>query len=178
MESSSKPAASASPVATMERPSPAPAATVAAPVSKTTAEVPVAPANPATIESIRQAIGSALVEGGHESAAQLLGVGQWAIDGANLRIETAPMGKKMLALTINAAAEKIIRQELQKLGAPTRFLIVPGEAGGQGTGQSAPPMATPIAGSIQEAALANPLVQKAREIFKAEVRSVVDLRQK
>jgi DNA polymerase-3 subunit gamma/tau len=39
-------------------------------------------------------------------------------------------------------------------------------------------MAAPVAGSIQEAALANPLVQRAREIFKAEVRSVVDLRQK
>jgi len=39
-------------------------------------------------------------------------------------------------------------------------------------------MATPVAGSIQEAALAHPMVQRAREIFKAEVRSVVDLRQK
>ena len=35
-----------------------------------------------------------------------------------------------------------------------------------------------MAGSIQEAALNNPLVQRAKEIFKAEVRSVVDLREK
>jgi DNA polymerase-3 subunit gamma/tau len=35
-----------------------------------------------------------------------------------------------------------------------------------------------MAGSIQEAALAHPLVQKAKEIFHAEVRSVVDLRLK
>jgi len=62
-------------------------------------------------------------------------------------------------LTVNAAAEKV---------------IVPGE----GTAQSAAPMATPLAGSIQESALANPLVQQAKELFKAEVRSVVDLRQK
>jgi DNA polymerase-3 subunit gamma/tau len=39
-------------------------------------------------------------------------------------------------------------------------------------------MSAPPAGSIQEVALAHPLVQRAREIFKAEVRSVVDLRQK
>jgi DNA polymerase-3 subunit gamma/tau len=129
-----------------------------------------------SIEAIRHTVGSALVEAGHESAAQLLGAGQWAIDGANLRIETAPMGKKMLALTVNAAAEKIIRQELQRLGAPARFLIVPSETASQQTGPA--PIAAPIAGSIQEAALANPLVQRAREIFKAEVRSVVDLRQK
>jgi len=35
-----------------------------------------------------------------------------------------------------------------------------------------------LAGSVQEAALANPLVQRAKEIFNAEVRTVVDLRQK
>jgi len=75
---------------------------------------------------------------------------------------------------VNAAAEKIIRQELQRLGGPARFLVVPGEA----TAQAAAPMAAPIAGSIQEAALANPMVQRAKEIFKADVRSVVDLRQK
>jgi DNA polymerase-3 subunit gamma/tau len=39
-------------------------------------------------------------------------------------------------------------------------------------------MATPLAGSMQEAALAHPLVERAKEIFKAEVRSVIDLRVK
>ena len=33
-------------------------------------------------------------------------------------------------------------------------------------------------GSIQQAALEHPMVQRAKEIFKAEVRSVVDLRTK
>jgi DNA polymerase-3 subunit gamma/tau len=133
-----------------------------------------APASLPSIEAIRHAVGCALVEGGHVSAAQLLGAGEWKLDGGSLRIEVSGMGKKMLALTINAVAEKIIRQELQRLGAPSRFLVVPGE----GAAQAAAPMAAPVAGSIQEAALANPLVQRAREIFKAEVRSVVDLRQK
>jgi len=117
-----------------------------------------------------------LVNAEHSSAAQLLGSGAWTLDGASLRIEVPGMGKKMLALTVNAAAEKIIRQELQRLGAPTRFLVVPGDGGG--TAQASAPMAAPLAGSIQEAALANPLVQRAQEIFKAEVRSVLDLRQK
>jgi DNA polymerase-3 subunit gamma/tau len=80
----------------------------------------------------------------------------------------------MLSLTVNAAAEKIIRQELQRLGAPSRFLVVPGE----GAAEIANPIAAPLAGSIQEAALAHPLVQRVRDIFKAEVRSVVDLRLK
>ena len=201
MESSPQLGAASSPVATMERPvvsvaspasvsqfqgtTPFPAATAqaagfGAAEAITEGALAVAPQAAASatslpsIDAIRHAVGCALVEAGHVSAAQLLGAGTWAIDGGNLRIEVAGMGKKMLALTVNAAAEKIIRQELQRLGAPSRFMVVPGE----GAAQAAAPMAAPLAGSVQEAALANPLVQRAQEIFKAEVRSVVDLRQK
>jgi DNA polymerase-3 subunit gamma/tau len=142
------------------------------------AETPQAhpqPIGAPTVEAVRLAIGTALVEAGHDSASQLLGTGAWTLEATSLRIEVPGVGKKMLALTINAAAEKIIRQELQRLAAPTRFLIVPGE----GAASSAPAIsAAPLAGSIQEAALSNPLVQRAKEIFNAEVRSVVDLRQK
>jgi DNA polymerase-3 subunit gamma/tau len=201
MDSSVKPASTSLPAATMERQA---AGSATAPVSEASsspfqdttpfsaatapasgydavetltegalAKAPQAVASLPTIESIRHAVGCALAEGGHVSAAQLLGAGAWTLDGASLRIEVAGIGKKMLALTVNAAAEKIIRQELKRLGAPNRFMVVPGE------GAALPaPMPTPMAGSIQEAALANPLVQRAREIFKAEVRSVVDLRQK
>jgi DNA polymerase-3 subunit gamma/tau len=200
MDSSLKPASTTSPIVTMEHPTaseaiasgikissvpfqgttPFPAATAPAigySSAETLTEGALAKAPqvdaPPSIESIRHAVGCALAEGGHVSAAQLMGAGAWTLDGANLRIEVAGMGKKMLALTVNAAAEKIIRQELKRLGAPNRFMVVPGE------GAASPaPMPTPMAGSIQEAALANPLVQRARAIFKAEVRSVVDLRQK
>jgi DNA polymerase-3 subunit gamma/tau len=127
-----------------------------------------------TADAARTAVCDALTEGGHVSASQLLGAGEWTIDGASLRIEVASMGKKMLSLTVNAAAEKIIRQELQRLGASSRFLIVPGAA--NGSAPAALPM--PLAGSVQEDALKNPLVQRAKEIFNAEVRSVVDLRVK
>jgi DNA polymerase-3 subunit gamma/tau len=129
------------------------------------------------MEAVRHAVGSALVDAGHNSAAQLLGTGAWILDGASLRIEVPGVGKKMLSLTVNPAAEKIIRQELQRLGAPSRFLVVPAEGAAQAAGLTAA-MAPPLAGSIQQAALANPLVQRAQEIFKAEVRSVLDLRPK
>ena len=125
-------------------------------------------------DAARTAVCAALTEGGYESAALLLGAGEWIIDGASVRIEVASMGKKMLSLTVNPAAEKIIRQELQRLGASSRFLVVPGASNG-----SVPlGLPAPIAGSVQEEALKNPLVQRAKEIFNAEVRSVVDLRVK
>jgi len=131
----------------------------------------VAPTSTHDPESVRKAVVTALAAQGHATASQLLGTGSWKIDGASLRIEVPGMGKKMLALTVNAAAEKIIRQELQNLGAPTRFLVVPGEGS-----TAAPAAAAPAAGSVEEAALVHPMVQRAREIFHAEVRSVVDLR--
>ena len=134
-------------------------------------ELPASPGDTPSIENLREAVGKLLVKEGHASAAQLLSSASWTIDGANLRIEVPGVGKKMLSLTVNAAAEKIIRQELQRLGAPSRFMVVPGE------GVAQAPVAAPAAGSIQEAALSNPLVQRAKEIFNAEVRTVVDLRQ-
>jgi DNA polymerase-3 subunit gamma/tau len=144
------------------------------------AKAPQAEAQSATapsMESLRHSIGSALVDAGHQTAAELLGSAAWNLDGSSLRIEVPGVGKKMLSLTVNAAAEKIIRQQLQRLGAPTRFLVVPGE-GAPATAHTSAKTAAPQAGSIQETALANPLVQRAKEIFNAEVRSVLDLRQK
>jgi DNA polymerase-3 subunit gamma/tau len=121
-----------------------------------------------------EAVAKALAADGHTTASTLLGSGVWTVDGNALRIEVAGMGQKMLALTVNAQAEKIIRLELQKLGAPSRFMVVPGAAGTAGKAANL----APVAGSVQERALSNPLVQRAREIFKAEIRSVVDLRTK
>jgi DNA polymerase-3 subunit gamma/tau len=168
-----KPESFSGPVATMEGPASNPAPAIVA-------EAATLSSGPPSMEAARFAIGAALADAGHSSAAQLLGTGAWTLDGASLRIEVPGIGKKMLALTVNAAAEKIIRQELQRLGARTRFLIVPGE-GSSGPAPAAAQMetmATPLAGSIQDAALNNPLVQRAKEIFKAEVRSVLDLRPK
>ena len=127
-----------------------------------------------SVDSIRQNIVAALAAAGHSSAAQLLGNGAWRLESTSVHVAVPGMGKKMLSLTVNAAAEKVVRQQLQQMGAPTRFLVSPGE--GLATNAVAAPIAP--AGGVQEAALAHPMVRRAQEIFKAEVRSVVDLRQK
>ncbi|MGA3263382.1 MAG: DNA polymerase III subunit gamma/tau [Terracidiphilus sp.] len=191
-------AASSAPVAELERASPSPVPVIAGQASGSSIQgatpFPAAATQPAgyattltegalakapqtavslpAMESLRHAIGSALVAAGHSSAAQLLGSGAWTLDGASLRIVVPGVGKKMLSLTVNAAAEKIIRQELQRLGASTRFLVLPGDTTAPAAVSALP------AGKIQEAALAHPLVQRAKKIFKAEVRSVLDLRPK
>ncbi len=130
------------------------------------------PTEAPSVAALRQAVVAALAQEGHSSASQLLSGALWQLDVSSLRIEVAGLGKKMLSLTINAAADKIIKQQLQRLGGPSRFTVVPGEGAANASRADAPV----IAGSIQEEALQNPLVQRAKEIFNAEVRSVVDLR--
>jgi DNA polymerase-3 subunit gamma/tau len=154
-------------------PKPEPEPVKAAPAPAPEAAPAPASGSAPTVEALRHAVGMALVNAGHNSAAQLLGTATWVLETSSLRIEVPGVGKKMLSLTVNAVAEKVIRQELQRLGAPSRFMVVPGEGSAQ-----AAPVAAPMAGSIQEAALAHPMVQKAKEIFNADVRSVVDLSQK
>ena len=132
-----------------------------------------------TVESLRNAIVTALAAQGHSSVAQRLNASAWSLDGANLRVEVPEIGKKALGVYIADAVQKIFRQELQRLGGPARFLVVPGEAGAAAAQDAPLPAGSvqPVSGSVQEEALNNPLVQRAREIFNAEVRSVLDLRQ-
>jgi DNA polymerase-3 subunit gamma/tau len=137
-------------------------------------EASPSPQQPSNPDSLRSEVVAALSNGGHDSAGQLLSTAAFVQNSSALRIEVPGVGKKMLALTINAAAEKIIRQELQRLGAPARFMVVPGEGSAPAAGTAAPIPS----GGIHQAALAHPLVQRAREIFNAEIRSVVDLHQK
>ncbi|MGA8086167.1 MAG: DNA polymerase III subunit gamma/tau [Terracidiphilus sp.] len=146
-------------------PDPEPLAPVSAPAENTPSSL--------TPESVQRAIVAGLAQNGHASASQLLSTARLTLEASSLRIEVPGIGKKMLALTVNAAAEKIIKQELQRVGAPTRFMVIPGE--GVAATSS---VAAPVQGSIQQAALEHPMVQRAKEIFKAEVRSVVDLRSK
>ena len=88
-----------------------------------TASASVAP----NLDSVRGAVVHALSKAGHESAAKLLGMGSWTFDGSCFGIEVAGMGKKILALTVNMAAEKVIRQELLRLNVPMRFVVAPAE---------------------------------------------------
>ena len=154
---------------------------VTAPVEPPAPPAVIEPAAPAIAnpggspdaEEAKQAIVTALAKQGHASASQLISTARFTLEATSLRIEVPGIGKKMLALTVNNSAEKIVKQEMQRLGGPSRFMVIPGEGVAATT-----PVAAPAAGSIQQAALEHPMVQRAKEIFKAEVRSVVDLRSK
>jgi hypothetical protein len=75
--------------------------------------------------ALNVAVTRVLIDAGFSTAAQLLSSAKWSRDGAAIRIEVPHMGRKMLALTVNAAAEHIIRTELKRHGASEDFAVVP-----------------------------------------------------
>jgi DNA polymerase-3 subunit gamma/tau len=123
---------------------------------------------------LREAVTAALDEQGHNTAASLLGAGRWKLDedGA-IQVEVG-VKKTMLGLTMNGEAWKIVREALRTAGGTQKMTVVPGES-------SEPAGGSPRVfsrDSIEAVALGNPLVRQAQEMFHAEVRSVLDLRDK
>ncbi len=135
----------------------------------------LAPETAPDLDRIREAVAAALAREGHETAANLIHQGAWTLQGGNIQVEVA-VRKTMLALTVNAEAEAIARKAMRSVGATQKIAFVPGENGSAKSGSA--PAAPPISGSAQAAALENPLVRKAQELFGAEIRSVLDLRDK
>jgi DNA polymerase-3 subunit gamma/tau len=133
------------------------------------------PDAPPDLDRIREAVARALAGEGHETAANLILQGAWTLQGGNIQVEVA-VRKTMLALTVNAEAEAIARKAMRSVGATQKIAFVPGENGSAKPTSASP--STPIAGSAQAAALENPLVRRAQELFGAEIRSVLDLRNK
>jgi DNA polymerase III subunit gamma/tau len=134
------------------------------------------------LDHLRNAVAAALDERGHNTAAALLTAGQWTLAGDTL-VVAAGVKKMMLGLTMNPEAERIAKKALLDAGCTWKLSVVPGERGpgerGPGEGGASQTGARPApVGSIQAQALDNPLVRQAQDLFRAEVRSVLDLRDK
>ena len=126
------------------------------------------------LERIREAVCAALNDKEHNTASVLLGDAEWSIEGDTIRVE-ARIKKTMLGLTMNIEAEKIVKNALRALGVSQKLVVVPGENGASSATSKPRPV---VSGSVQAAALENPLVKQAMDLFGAEVRSVLDLRDK
>jgi DNA polymerase-3 subunit gamma/tau len=135
----------------------------------------VVPAPAADLSHIRDRVTAALDDQGHNTAASLLAAGRWNLDpdGA-IQVEVG-VKKTMLGLTMNGEAWKIVREALREAGGTQKMTVVPGEASNEPAGATP---RTVSRDSIEAVALGHPMVQQAKELFHAEVRSVLDLREK
>jgi DNA polymerase-3 subunit gamma/tau len=128
--------------------------------------------NPALLEELRRAVALALDAEGHQTASALMAAGNWQLVRDTVEVRVA-VKKLMLGLVMNPDAEKIARGVMREAGFAPRLQVIPGD----GTVGAASSDAA-AQGSVQAMALENPLVKQAQELFRAEVRSVLDLRDK
>jgi len=79
---------------------------------------------------------------------------------------------------MNAAAEKLCKAAMRAQGESRKLAVVPGENGAIGSSKPAVAPRAAAPGSLHAQALEHPLVKQAQDLFGAEVRSVLDLREK
>ena len=119
---------------------------------------------------MQTAVVQALESAGQSSAADVMGDSVWSVADGVARVQSE-VSKTMLPARVNAEAEKIAKLALRTFGI-TRLVLLPGAASSSATAKR-PRSAK--SGSAEAKALAHPLVQKGRQLFEAEIQTVIDL---
>jgi DNA polymerase III subunit gamma/tau len=131
-----------------------------------------------SIETLRSALVGVLDAQGQDTAAGLLAGGEWKLEGNQISLRLA-LSEKVIDLSLSADARRLLTQEASRLCGRAMKLNVSGGgtlqntaveriANGNGNG----------AGGARQRAAEDPVVNRMQQKFGAEVRTVVDLRQK
>ena len=131
-----------------------------------------------SVETLRSSLISVLETESQDTAADLLARGEWKLDGSQINLGL-PLSEKVIDLSISADARRLLTQEASRLCGRMMKLNL----SGGGTSQNAP--LQPVtngngnrSGGARQRAAEDPVVRRMQEKFGAEVRTVVDLRQK
>ena len=131
-----------------------------------------------SVETLRSALVGVLESENQGTAADLLARGEWKLDGNQIDLRLS-LSEKVIELSLSADARRLLTQEASRLCGRMMKLNV----SGGGTPQSAPLERSANgngsgAGGARQRAAEDPIVRRMQEKFGAEVRSVIDLRQK
>ncbi len=119
--------------------------------------------------ALRRAIVEALIAIGQGSAADAIEDAALTVTADQLSVQTQ-LSKTMLPVHINPEAEKLIKATLRRHGI-TRLQLLPGAR----TVTAARVSRASKPGSAKAKAMDHPLVQRGRELFEAEIQTVIDL---
>ncbi len=154
-------------------------------VQDSVAAIPVAIAMEATMppgesavdaDTLRIEISAAMVRSGHETAGTLFEAGTWEWNGSELRILIGA-SKTLLALVYTAQAQQIVRDNFRKITGSSRAVRVEsGEPAVGNTNKAQAELAPKEQADANARPQDHPLIRHAQELFHAEVRSVVSLR--
>jgi DNA polymerase III subunit gamma/tau len=169
---------------------PAPAAVSAQQVVMGSAVPAVAPAldsqpqleaNPAILDDVRSAVLNALVSAGQNMLSSMLEAGEWQIEGNQMSIRVASSATLIEMSVGNDAKRTIIATASGVLGRPVRLQIVPGASAQIATAQASSPKPASNGGANgggRGRAEQEPVVQRMKEKFGAEVRTIIDYKRK
>jgi len=128
---------------------------------------------PTGIEDLRGAVVNALSGAGHRLVASMLEGGEWQVDGGLLTIKVASSAT-VIDMSLGAEAKRVtIAAASGVLGRPVRLTVVPGAVA-----QSTPKNGAPSNGDGRSRAERDPVVRRMKEKFGAEIRTIIDLKEK
>jgi DNA polymerase-3 subunit gamma/tau len=142
-----------------------------------TAESPAA--QPGVLE-LREAVLSALEEAGHRMLATLLERGQWNLQGAELQVQVKE-SEGVVEMAMGPEPRRIANAAAaQGAGRPLRLKVVGGAAsnGTNGRPERAPERAPAGGPNGRSRAAQDPVVRRMQERFGAEIRTVIDHKDK
>lgn len=124
------------------------------------------------LRSVRDAVLNAI--GGQPMLAAMLETGEWSIQGSELVIKVAA-SPTVIEMSVGADARRLIVATASgSLGRPVKLKILPG-----GTPQTVPSSARPSSnGGGRGRAEQEPVVQRLQEKFGAEIRTIIDYKDK
>jgi DNA polymerase III subunit gamma/tau len=124
------------------------------------------------ISALRNSILNAVADAGHRMVTSMLESGEWRVEGNELQIKVAA-SPTVIDMSLGADAKRVIVAAASGvLGKPARLNVMSG-----GTAQNSSP-ATRSNGSGRGRAEQESVVQRMREKFGAEIRTIIDYRDK
>jgi hypothetical protein len=148
------------------------AQTAREPQSQTRAEVAGQPN--VSLDDVRSAALNALASAGQTMLCSMLEEGEWSIAGNELVIRLSASAT-LIEMSVGAEAKRIIIASASgALGRPAKLQVLPGA-----TPSSAPkPQVNYSNGSTRSRAEQEPVVQRLKEKFGAQIRTVIDYKNK
>jgi DNA polymerase III subunit gamma/tau len=136
---------------------------------------PIAKTASANVEDVRAAVLNALASAGLNMLSSMLEAGEWKIEGNELSIRVAASSALIEMSVSNEGKKIVIASASGSMGRPMKLQIQSG-----GSPQAVASRPTPAApnGSSRGRAEQEPVIQRLREKFGAEIRTVIDYKQK
>jgi DNA polymerase-3 subunit gamma/tau len=125
------------------------------------------------IEEVRSSVLNALTSGGQTMLCSMIGAGEWKVQSNELIVRVAASAA-LIEMSVSADAKRtIIAVASGALGRPMKLQILPG-----GIAEAVPAKLASNNGGSRGRAEQEPVVQRMREKFGAEIRTIIDYKQK